>query len=244
MTAGPVPAWPAALLAGCGQADTQARRDAAARDGGDSALPAPESAGGPVTGMPDAPGPGTAPIAGGPPPDTPVASDGGLGPLPAPPDALAGGGTMPGDPGVPAAQPAPSSSVTFVDSPGGDGPTPADAVAVVRDYYAAINAGRHDRAYALWSDGGGASGQSAQQFARGFADTAGVSVEVQAPGRVDAAAGSRHIEVPVAIAATRGDGSVHRYVGSYVLRRSVVDGAGAEQRAWRIASADIREVQP
>jgi len=32
-------------------------------------------------------------------------------------------------------------------------------------------------------------------------------------------------------------------VGAYTLRRAVVDGAGAEQRAWRIASADLREVK-
>ncbi|MGH8078899.1 MAG: hypothetical protein ACREPE_16495, partial [Lysobacter sp.] len=93
-------------------------------------------------------------------------------------------------------------------------------------------------------DGGRATGQSPQQFANGFADTSGVSVEVMAPGRVDAAAGSRHIEVPVALTATQDDGSQRKYVGAYMLRRAVVDGATPEQRSWRIASADLREVQP
>ena len=65
-----------------------------------------------------------------------------------------------------------------------------------------------------------------------------------APGRIGAAAGSRFIEVPVAVSATRDDGSVHKYVGNYTLRRAVVDGATPEQRTWRIASADLREVQP
>ena len=64
------------------------------------------------------------------------------------------------------------------------------------------------------------------------------------PGRVDAAAGSRYIEVPVAIDAKQRDGSVRQYVGAYVLRRAVVDGASTEQRQWRIASADLREVRP
>ena len=122
-------------------------------------------------------------------------------------------------------------------------PTPADAASVVSAYYAAIAAGQYPRAYALWSGGGQASGQSAQQFAGGFSDTASVSVAVGAPGRVDAAAGSRYIEIPVTVTATRTDGSVHRYAGTYTLRRAVVDGATAEQRAWRIASADLREIR-
>jgi hypothetical protein len=67
---------------------------------------------------------------------------------------------------------------------------------------------------------------------------------VSAPGAIDAAAGSRFITIPVAITATRSDGSVHRFDGTYTLRRAVVDGATAEQRAWRIASADLRELQP
>ncbi len=122
-------------------------------------------------------------------------------------------------------------------------PTPEDAVGVIRDYYAAINRGDFARAYTLWVDGGGASGQSLQQFAAGFAETTGVSVEVMPPGNVDAAAGSRFVEVPVAITATQRDGSQHKYVGAYVLRRADVDGATPEQRAWRIGSADLREVQ-
>ena len=122
-------------------------------------------------------------------------------------------------------------------------PSPQDAVSVVRDYYAAIDARQFARAYALWSGGGNASGQTPQQFAGGFADTSQVVVETDAPGRIDAAAGSRYIEVPVAVRATHADGSIHRYVGAYTLRRAVVDGASAEQRAWRIASADLREVK-
>ena len=115
---------------------------------------------------------------------------------------------------------------------------------MIRSYYEAINSGDFDRAYALWSDGGRSSGKSPQQFATGFADTTGVSVEMQAPGDVDAAAGSRYIEVPVTITATHRDGSQHRFTGKYVLRRAVVDGATPEQRQWRIASADLGEVAP
>ena len=64
------------------------------------------------------------------------------------------------------------------------------------------------------------------------------------PGAVDAAAGSRFIEVPVALTATARRRPPARFVGAYTLRRAVVDGATPDQRAWRIGSADIREVTP
>lgn len=118
------------------------------------------------------------------------------------------------------------------------------AVSAVRDYYAAIDARDYDRAYRAWGDGGRASGQTAQQFAAGFAATEGVSVELGGPGPVEGAAGSRYAQVPVAVEARQADGSVRRFAGSYTLRMSVVDGATPEQRSWRIASADLREVRP
>ena len=125
-------------------------------------LPAPAGAAGGVTGMPDRPGPG--PV--GPPvaeaPEVPVDEN--------------------GNPLLPEA----SEEGTAVPEP-----TPDDAVAVIRSYYEAINSGDFGRAYVLWSDGGRSSGKSPQQFATGFADTTGVSVEMQSPGNVDAAAGSR-----------------------------------------------------
>jgi hypothetical protein len=210
-------------LSACGDGDDKKARagDGTALD----SLPQPERTSGSVTGMPDAPGPGqVGPAAMELPPDTPIASDGSVA-LPA--DVLVD------DAGV------------SLPAPGSEGePAPEDAVALVRDYYAAINGGDFGRAHALWADSGNASGQSQQQFANGFTDTTGVSVQIKEPGRIDAAAGSRYIEVPVAIDAKQRDGSVRQYVGAYVLRRAVVDGASPEQRQWRIASADLREVRP
>jgi hypothetical protein len=216
-----------ALLAACGSGD----RTAAAQPGADAEapLPKPDAGAGSVTGMPARPGPGHV----GP----PIADADADASLP-PPDIGDADVLPPPD----ADLPAPPPDATQVQAPAE--PTPADAAAVVQAYYAAIAAHQYPRAYALWSGGGQASGQTAQQFAAGFADTASVSVDVGAPGRVDAAAGSRYVEVPVALSATRRDGSVHRYAGAYTLRRAVVDGATDEQRAWRIASADLREVQP
>ena len=123
-------------------------------------------------------------------------------------------------------------------------PAPGDEVKLVRDYYAAINARDYASAYRLWSENGAASHQTAQQFANGFADTTQVRVQVGDPGDEDAGAGQRYIEIPVTVTATHADGSQHRYIGSYVLHRTVVDGASAEQRAWRINSAKLREVAP
>lgn len=220
-------------MAGCSGGQDNAENRALAAS--DEPLPAPGRAGGSVTDMPGRPGPGQV----GPPrqpasdvpTETAIDSEGNL--------------VDPGGRGsIEGADPAP-----LLDSPTGpatqgDGPDAEEAVAVVRAYYEAINAGSFGHAYALWSDGGNASGQSPQQFADGFDDTREVAVEFMAPGPVDAAAGSRHIEIPVALRATRDDGSVHHYVGAYTLRRAVVDGASEEQRAWRIVAADIREVQP
>lgn len=202
------------LLGACG--DDEAKRAAADGSGPVEQLPTPAGTAGGVTGMPARPGPG--PV--GPPvaeaPDVPVDEDGN----PLVPDSTESDMTTAGE------------------------PTPEDAVAVVRDYYGAINSGDFGRAYALWSDGGRASGQSPQQFAAGFADTTGVSVEMQAPRNVDAAAGSRFIEIPVTITATLRDGSQRRFAGAYTLRRAVVDGATPEQRQWRIASANLQETAP
>ncbi len=222
----------ACCLLACGEREADPSLDAAKGPDGET-LPAPERADGNVTGMPARPGPGHIgqpdPRIGHAPPDTAVDNQGNLlSPL----DGVAT------DSGIAASQ-------TSGVPPGAtDGPGPDEAVAVVRSYYGAINARSFDRAYALWSGGGRASGQSPQQFADGFDDTADVSVEFMTPGRIGDDAGSRHIEVPVALSATGDDGSIRRYVGVYTLRHAMVDGASEEQRAWRIASADIREVRP
>ena len=150
------------------------------------------------------------------------------------------------DPGQPGAiETAPEDATTEtanVDTPADAEPRADAAVAVVRAYYAAINARDYATAYAQWRDGGGASGQSAQQFADGFASTQGVSVQIGTPGAIDAGAGQRHIEIPVTVESHQADGSIRRYAGSYVLGLTVVDGATPEQRSWHIASANLREV--
>lgn len=118
------------------------------------------------------------------------------------------------------------------------------AKALVRGYYAAIQAGEYEKAYRLWSGEGEASGKSLEEFRKGFADTKSVEVTIGKPSEIEGAAGSRYITIPVEIHAVTQSGAPQHFNGEYVLRRSVVDGATEEQRAWRIYSAKVREVAP
>jgi hypothetical protein len=117
------------------------------------------------------------------------------------------------------------------------------AVAWIQDYYEAINGHRYRDAYIHWEQGGLASGKSFDEFRKGFEETGRVEVTVGAPGRVEGAAGSRYVEVPVRIAARTRAGERQSFSGSYTLRLSVVDGATPEQRSWRIYSAAVRPVK-
>ena len=111
---------------------------------------------------------------------------------------------------------------------------------MVWGYYDAIRAGDYEKAYRLWSGGGEASGKSLEEFRKGFAETRSVEVTTGTPSGIEGAAGSRYITIPVEIHATTKAGAPQRFVGEYVLRRSVVDGATEGQRSWRIHSAKIR----
>ncbi len=168
----------------------------------EEALPRPEATGGSATGMP-APGAST--------PDPGRVED-----LAAAPATSADG----------IAQPATDAPIA-PNEPGAEA-----AIAVLRDYYAAINAHDFARAHALWRQ----NPQTVAQFADGFAGTAGVSVEIGAPGPIDAGAGQRFIEIPVRLDATQQDGRVDRYAGRYVLHRSVVEGGNPD---WRIERATL-----
>jgi len=114
------------------------------------------------------------------------------------------------------------------------------ALQVVHDYYAAIAAHDFASAYRNWGDAG-APGQSSEEFAAGFRDTASVTVQTGTPSRVEPAAGSRYVRVPVVVTASTRSGGRQRFAGSYTLRRSVVDGASAADRRWHLDRASLRE---
>ena len=210
----------ACALGACGRDATDPDASAAAGQASDGPLPQPQQPAGGVTGLSGQPGPGNVPLGGERPQPEPEAVA--LLPLEDNPET-----GLAGAPDDPALAPEPS---------------PEEAAAVIRTYYAAINALDYPRAYALWSDGGRASGQTPEQFAAGFGETSVVMVDIGTPGTVEGAAGSRYIEIPVTLRAQQTDGSSRRFEGRYVLRRAMVDGASDAQRAWRIASADLREV--
>lgn len=234
----------AALLAGCGGNDDaqQQRRGAPASASDVATLPAPAPGGGSVTGAPPPPAPGEVSLGDEPVQDAWIETAGvdGLPPLEDNPEA----GLAELVPIVPApagaADNAPAVSAT-AGMPSTTAPADASpqAAAVVQAYYAAIGSRDYRRAYALWSDGGRASGQSPEQFAAGFADTRSVEVQVGTSGAPDGAAGSQYVRVPVSVVATQADGSTRRFAGQYTLRRAMADGAGSQ--AWRIASAELRE---
>jgi hypothetical protein len=133
---------------------------------------------------------------------------------------------------------------TSVQFPPGPAPTTedsaiSDAEAVVRSYYAAINAHDYQRAYAAWGNDGPPSRPSVRTFASGFARTDSVHVVLGAPGRIEGAAGSRYVTIPVRMRAFEHGIGPREYAGSYTVRRSVVPGADAADRQWHLYSASL-----
>ncbi|HEU4967987.1 hypothetical protein [Sphingomonas sp.] len=115
------------------------------------------------------------------------------------------------------------------------------AAQVVQHYYALIEQGRYRRAWALWSDGGRSSGMNARAFARSFDKYAEYHAEIGAPGRIEGAAGSLYVEVPVVAYGRLESGDPFRLKGPVTLRRcNDVPGCTAEQRAWHIASTGLK----
>ncbi|HTK49449.1 MAG TPA: hypothetical protein VL328_15830 [Gemmatimonadaceae bacterium] len=115
----------------------------------------------------------------------------------------------------------------------------AGPIEVLHGYYAAI--GRRDfaRAYADWGDDGPPGHPSLDTFSDGFARTDSVRLDVGTPGRIEGAAGSRYVEVPVTVHAFERGGRATTYAGSYVLRRSVVPGASEANRRWHLYRATL-----
>lgn len=130
-------------------------------------------------------------------------------------------------------------SDTVFNTTGAAQPSAQGAVDAIRGYYAALNSRRYAQAYSAWANNGGASGQTPQQFTDGYATTASIDVQIMAPSRIEGAAGSRYVQVPVRLTALQTDGSQRQFGGSYTLRASVVEGGDP---AWHIASANLREI--
>ena len=133
---------------------------------------------------------------------------------------------------------APVENVVAVPVP--DQRSPQAAVAVLTAYFDAIADQRYAGAYRLWSDGGRASGMSAAAFAASFASFADYRGQIGAPGRMEGAAGSSYIDIPVEITGQLKSGGRFKQTGTMTLRRvNDVPGATPEQLQWRIYKADL-----
>ena len=116
------------------------------------------------------------------------------------------------------------------------------AADVVRRYYSAIDAHDYATAYSQWEDDGAASKQSYDAFAKGFTATQKTRVGIGKPGRIEGAAGSSYVTIPVTIDAMLRTGQQQHFTGSYVLRRSNDEtGASVEDRRWHLHSASLNK---
>lgn len=209
------------LLSACG------RDDATTRDGqvADAPLPAPQQAGGAVTDMPVRPGPGEVPL-------------GGQAPTPAP-VLLPADGRF----GLPPLEENPETGLADTSATANalpPMPNDEDARQLLRDYYTRIRSGDFAGAQSAWA-AAEAAAPSAAQLAAEFSGASTIDLRMGDPRPAEGAAGTIYIEVPATITTTLADGSVRQQAGRYTLRRSQVDGATPEQRAWKIAAVDLRD---
>lgn len=121
-------------------------------------------------------------------------------------------------------------------------PTSAQGAAeVVQTYYARIGQKAYGEAWRLWSNGGQASNQTPEAFAKSFGRYAAYNAQVGAPGLAEGAVGSLYIEVPVVIYGRLMNGAELHQAGTATLRRvNDVDGSTPEQRLWRIAQIELK----
>ncbi|URD59728.1 hypothetical protein M8312_07795 [Sphingomonas sp. KRR8] len=111
------------------------------------------------------------------------------------------------------------------------------AANVVQTYYALIEAKKYAEAHKLW---GPSSDLADATFAAPYRQYREYHAEVYAPGRIEGAAGSLYVEVPIKSYGVTNKGERFEEPGTVTLRRvNDVDGSTAEQRRWHIAKIDL-----
>lgn len=111
---------------------------------------------------------------------------------------------------------------------------------VVLSLYDALNRQDYKRAYGYWEQ----APSSYTDFAAGYADTASAVVTTGTPTGKGAAAGSVYEDIPVVVTGTLKDGTVQRYSGCYVARKSDIptDGtADPSSNPWKIYSGKLTQ---
>jgi hypothetical protein len=112
------------------------------------------------------------------------------------------------------------------------------AAQVVETWFALLEAGKRIEARALWSDD---PGTDALADPRRYREVHG---QVGAPGRIEGAAGSLYVSVPIQAYGRRADGAAFRRSGEARLRRvNDVPGSSAEQRRWHIDTLVLTQGQ-
>lgn len=112
------------------------------------------------------------------------------------------------------------------------------AANVLRNYYDLVTAGRQDEAARLWSPG---ASRSSEQDVASYETH---DIRIGEPGRIEGAAGSLYVTVPVEIHARRPPAEQVHLSGEATLRRSNdVPGSTPEQRSWRIVGIDLQPVK-
>ncbi len=136
--------------------------------------------------------------------------------------------------------PAPSEPSHAANENAADPRSSLAAAALLEAYGERLGRGDFSAARRLWSDDGRSSGLSEEAFQKRFERYEDLSLSVGAPGRIEGAAGSSYVEIPVRFQATL-DGSPFSASGTAVLRRvNDVPGSTAEQRQWRIYRLDVQ----
>ena len=116
---------------------------------------------------------------------------------------------------------------------------PRGAADVLRSYYELLAAGRVEDASLLWTPHERASAM--QSSKENLAQYERFDVEIGAPGRIEGAAGSLYISVPVAVDAMRNGDEHVQLSGEAMLRRSNdVPGATQEQLSWGIVRIELQ----
>lgn len=114
-----------------------------------------------------------------------------------------------------------------------------DAAAALRRYYALIEAGDYDAAWALRWHGAADDAESKAAFAKQYSGYSQYRVQVGEASPPSGAAGSLYVEIPVQIQGRTNEGEPFASVGTVTMRRvNDVPGATAEQKSWRVYSRD------
>lgn len=110
---------------------------------------------------------------------------------------------------------------------------------VVQTYVALLEQGRVRQALELWEPRAAVPTLASLNQYRDF------HANVGGPGRIEGAAGSRYVTVPVHFTGTLKSGGSFVEDGAVTLRRvGEVDGATPAQKRWRIYSVDVKPVPP